>query len=453
MEYVIGILLLLSFFVLAVYCIKGYNLMIGLLGITVFWTLLPIVGHFTVTNPEFLAAHPEVAELSIISIINDAFQAGPEAWGTTLVNVLWGAWFGRVLLETGVSATIIRKTVELGGDRPVVTMALLNIVTAVIFTSMSGAGPVIAIGVIVLPIMISLGIPKSIALFSFMGSVGAGIYLNPVIFTQYRAYFLEPGEMEEFNLGWWTVHWGIYALLVMLAVTTVMAIFFVRKNKAGHAWAARAPLAQNEEEKKDAPYPALIAPLLPVLGVIVLDLSVIFGFIAAGFYAMWLCGRMKGGFKAVCQLVNRLYYDGVVDTAPLVGFLLTLPMFNKVASYCAPYFQAVLGNVFPRSTLMLCILFAALSAFGLFRGPMTLVGCGAATLGVVSAFGFSVPFLYACFAIPTITMNNSFCITQSWVAWGLAYTKVEGKEYLRMSIPTGYIVSILLYAVTYIIFG
>ena len=142
MEYVIGILLLLSFFVLAVYCIKGYNLMIGLLGITVFWTLLPIVGHFTVTNPEFLAAHPEVAELSIISIINDAFQAGPEAWGTTLVNVLWGAWFGRVLLETGVSATIIRKTVELGGDRPVVTMALLNIVTAVIFTSMSGAGPV-----------------------------------------------------------------------------------------------------------------------------------------------------------------------------------------------------------------------------------------------------------------------------------------------------------------------
>ena len=113
----------------------------------------------------------------------------------------------------------------------------------------------------------------------------------------------------------------------------------------------------------------------------------------------------------------------------------------------------MLGNVFPRSTLMLCILFAALSAFGLFRGPMTLVGCGAATLGVVSAFGFSVPFLYACFAIPTITMNNSFCITQSWVAWGLAYTKVEGKEYLRMSIPTGYIVSILLYAVTYIIFG
>jgi len=94
-----------------------------------------------------------------------------------------------------------------------------------------------------------------------------------------------------------------------------------------------------------------------------------------------------------------------------------------------------------------------LSVFGLFRGPMTLVGCGAATLGVVSSMGFSVPFLYACFAIPTITMNIGSCITQSWVAWGLAYTKVESRDFLRMSIPNGVIISFILYAVTYIAFG
>ena len=53
---------------------------------------------------------------------------------------------------------------------------------------MTGAGPVIAIGVIVLPILMSLGVPKAIAMFSFMGSVAAGIYLNPVNFAQYRAF-------------------------------------------------------------------------------------------------------------------------------------------------------------------------------------------------------------------------------------------------------------------------
>ncbi len=34
MEYVVGIILLLSFFGLAYYCIKGHNLMIGFLVIT-----------------------------------------------------------------------------------------------------------------------------------------------------------------------------------------------------------------------------------------------------------------------------------------------------------------------------------------------------------------------------------------------------------------------------------
>lgn len=66
----------------------------------------------------------------------------------------------KVLMETGIASTPIRKTVELGGDRPIITIVLLNVVTAFIFTAMMGAGPVIAIGVIVLPILMSLGILK-----------------------------------------------------------------------------------------------------------------------------------------------------------------------------------------------------------------------------------------------------------------------------------------------------
>ena len=37
-----GIILLLSFFGLAYYCIKGHNLMIGFLCITILWTVLPL---------------------------------------------------------------------------------------------------------------------------------------------------------------------------------------------------------------------------------------------------------------------------------------------------------------------------------------------------------------------------------------------------------------------------
>ena len=452
MEFVIGIILVLTFFGLAYYCVKGHNLMIGFLIISIVWTALSLLGTL-VASPTFIAENPILqfggdSGTTLVSILNKIYQSAPEGWGTTLVNVCWGAWFGRVLMETGIASTLIRKTVELGGDKPMVTIALLNIVTAIIFTAMTGAGPVIAIGVIVLPIMMSLGVPKAIAMFSFMESVAAGIYLNPVNFAQYRAFFIDVDEMPNFTLGWYAGKWGYAALIISVVVTTILAGFFLKKSKTSHAWAAQ---TRGASEQKDAPLYTLILPIVPVVLKIWLDFSVIGGFVIAGFAALFLCGKMKGSFKENCQLVNKLYYDGVVDTAPLVGFLLTLPMFNSVASYASPFFKAVLGPVMPKSELVVCILFAVLLALGLFRGPMTLVGCGAATLGVLRGVAsFSVPFLYCVFAIPTITVNIGSCITQSWVAWGLAYTKVESKDYLKLSIPMTYICGILLYVLTFV---
>lgn len=46
MEYIIGIILLFTFFGLAYYCIKGHNLMIGFLIITLIWTILPLGAHY-----------------------------------------------------------------------------------------------------------------------------------------------------------------------------------------------------------------------------------------------------------------------------------------------------------------------------------------------------------------------------------------------------------------------
>lgn len=449
MEILIGIILILSFFGLAVYCIKGYNLMIGFLLITILWTILSLVGTM-VASPEFIADNSVLqigGKDGLMKMLNDIYQSGPEGWGVTLVNVCWGAWFGRVLMETGIAGTLIRKTVELGGDRPVITVTLLNIVTAVIFTAMTGAGPVIAIGVIVLPILMSLGIPKAVALFTFMGSVAAGIFINPINFTQFRAFFLGVEEMPAFTLTWYTQHWGIYAMIIAVVVTTVMAAIFMKTGKKRHAWAAQTRGAGTEQ--KSAPWYTLILPIVPVVLKIFLDFSVIGGFVIAGFLALFLCGKMRGSFGENCQLVNKLFYDGVVDTAPLVGFLLTLPMFNTVAKYASPYFNVILGPIMPRSELILAIVFAVLLCLGLFRGPLTLVGSGAATLGVLLNLGnFSVPFLYALFAVPTITANIGSCITQSWVAWGLAYTKVESKNFLKLSIPTMYIIGAIICVVT-----
>ncbi|RTK47759.1 citrate transporter, partial [Enterococcus faecalis] len=92
------------------------------------------------------------------------------------MNIFVGAFFGRILLETGIATTIIRKSVELGGDSPAIILVIVNLITGFIFSSMSGAGSVIAIAVIVLPILFSIGIPKVVAFFSFSASVAAGVF-------------------------------------------------------------------------------------------------------------------------------------------------------------------------------------------------------------------------------------------------------------------------------------
>ncbi|MBS2904477.1 hypothetical protein KFV96_25495, partial [Klebsiella pneumoniae] len=170
------------------------------------------------------------------------------------------------------------------------------------------------------------------------------------------------------------------------------------------------------------------------------------------FFALAVCGKLTS-YKAASEVFNKTFYDGAIDTAPLVGFMLMIPMFNKAAELCVPYFNAVLGGLIPNNTLVICVAFAVLAPLGMFRGPFTLAGCGAATLGILKSVGFATPLLFPLMYAPTVTMNISSCITQSWIVWGLGYTKVDTKDFLKLSIPAGWLICAILSLITYIMFG
>ncbi|MEK3672379.1 MULTISPECIES: citrate transporter [unclassified Paenibacillus] len=439
---VIGFIMVLSFFGLVWYCVKGYNLMVGFFVMSVLWTSIALIGN---------SIHPtSVMEgKTFIDVLTNVFQTGPENYGKAiLVNIFFGAFFGRVLIDTGIAATLIRKVVELGGDKPRITMSLLCIVTAVIFTSMTGIGPVISIAVIVLPIMLSLGIPSPIALFSFMGSIMAGIFGNIVNFKQYQAIFATANESYasyDYNTYF---KFGMIAMAVSLIVVLVVSNLSMNK-KVSRAWAA----TPDAGATVDAPAISWISIILPVIGVVVFKLPIIFGFIVAGLFALLTCGKLKGGFASVCRMLSKQFADGAIDVAPMIGFLLTLSMFNNAATYASPYFKTLLDGAMPQTALLLCIVFAILTPLGFFRGPMNLVGSGSAILAVVVATAaWPVQFLYPLFAITTVAPQH-LDVTQSWVAWGFGYTKVPAKEYMKMSIPTGWIIGIILCAIVFFMYG
>ncbi len=56
---------------------------------------------------------------TFIQVLEYVYAEGPAGYAKSiLVNVFFGAFFGRVLVDTGIAATLIRKVVELGGDKP-----------------------------------------------------------------------------------------------------------------------------------------------------------------------------------------------------------------------------------------------------------------------------------------------------------------------------------------------
>lgn len=440
---VIGFIMVLSFFGLVWYCVKGYNLMVGFFVMSVLWTTIALIGN---------SIHPtSVMEgKSLIDVLTNVFQTGPENYGKAiLVNIFFGAFFGRVLIDTGIAATLIRKVVELGGDKPRVTMSLLCVVTAIIFTSMTGIGPVISIAVIVLPIMLSLGIPAPIALFSFMGSIMAGIFGNIVNFKQYQAIFATAEKSYasyDYNAYF---NFGMIGMGVSLLVVLVVANVFMNRKKLTRAWAATA----DEGSTKDAPAISWISIILPVVGVVAFKIPIIFGFVFSALFALLTCGKLKGGFSNVSRMLSKQFSDGAIDVAPMIGFLLTLAMFNNAATYASPYFKTLLNGVMPTSALLLCIVFAILTPLGFFRGPMNLVGSGSAILAVVvSIAAWPVQFLYPLFAVTTVAPQH-LDVTQSWVAWGFGYTKVPARDYMKMSIPTGWIIGIILCAIVFFMYG
>ena len=372
-DIIIGILLVISFFFMVWYCVKGYNLMVGFAIMATVWMGLALVGNTFSPNPAMEGQ-------GVIDVLTHIYTTGPAEYAKSiLVNVFFGAFFGRVLVDSGIAATLIRKVVELGGDKPRITMSLLCIVTAVIFMSMTGIGPVISIAVIVLPILMSLGISVPVALFSFMGSIMAGIFANIVNFKQYQtiyAGFNPAAESYTYN-DYFQI--GMIGMIVSLVVVLTVANISMNKKKR-YAMAANVPA-----EGGDAPMISWLAVLLPVLGVVLLDLPIILGFILAGIWALLFTGKLRGGYKEICRQFAKLFTDGAVDVAPMVGFLMTLAMFNNSAAYASPYFSAIFGDWIPQSPLVLAIVFAILTPLGFFRGPMNLVGSGSAILAVVLA--------------------------------------------------------------------
>ena len=60
-----------------------------------------------------------------IGWLQTVLEAGTVRMGSAIMAVIFGAWLGQLMNKTGVTENIIKKSAELGGDRPLVVTLIM----------------------------------------------------------------------------------------------------------------------------------------------------------------------------------------------------------------------------------------------------------------------------------------------------------------------------------------
>jgi hypothetical protein len=404
-----GILLLVSFCIMVYYLFKGGSIFVAL-GVTgLFWSV--------------------VAGMSFNSILKDALQGVVDTIAPTVMVMILGSWFGQVLVQTRIVATIIRKVVELGGDRPLVVAILVSLTTGFLFTGMWGVGSAIAVGVIAIPILMSLGLPASLATASFTTGIGAAMTVNIVDVTIFVNIITAAGVPKgSFPTDNWLRYGWIFFGLYLLADVAMLTYYLTVKG-VNRAWAAKVADVLPVEQ---APWYSLICPLIPMILIMVFHWLVVPTFLLSILLTLLLTGRMKPGSGGI-DFLQKTFHDGHSDISGVALAWISIQVFTMAAAKAQPMLQPILALVVPQTALGIALFYGILAPLALYRGPTMTGGAGAALFGFLVATGkLPVALIFAVAKIVN-AYGNAVCPTQSWTIWIINYAKVPQLDHIKCS--------------------
>ncbi|MDR0297144.1 MAG: gluconate:proton symporter [Streptococcaceae bacterium] len=409
-----GVLLIATFVIFIIFAMRGGNLTVGFLCMAIAWTVIGLI--------------------PIKTAMTDIFTTPVINYGKTAIYIILGSWFGRVLVDTGIAGSISRRTAKVGNKAPVIATLLISVVIALIFTSAYGVGSSIAVGVILFPIMFSMGVPKNIAVTVFTLSTGAAMYINPVLFNQFIVFFKGVSWGDKY------LKFGFVAMAVQLLITFIFILVSIRKIRNG-----KPIVLENQEpeaEIKEVSAFTYILPIVPVALSIFLAWDSIPALLLSTILAFLLTGNMKN-YKDFVSMMNASAKTAIGDIGGLLIMLFILTMFQAAAVHTVGEFTNIFKHMIPNNPLLLVVIIAIIAPLAYFRGPLMLYGAGAATAAVLTATGyFNGWFLYGLLVVPSM-MGISSCVTQSWNLWAVQFTKLDVKTFFKTGMPWAWAATIV----------
>jgi len=368
------------------------------------------------------------------AILNDVVSAGSIKLAAAYVAVFAGAMLGRVMMQTGIAEGIIKRAAEFGGDKPLVVAFGLMFVTAVLFTSLTGLGAIIMVGSLVLPIMMSLGIPRRLAGTFFLLAFATGFIFNISLIRFYRD-ILQIAQDAPLPAE------VVRSQLIMLGVMAIGTILYtVISAKRSPELALMTAETKDELtakiDDKNAPLLSFLTPLIPLV--------LYFGFNASGWKEVpsFLAGSVFGALvaqpKRVIQVLTSSLIRGLEDGAPAailmmgIGMLINALQLPAVKIALEPLIKALpIAN-----TWTYVLFFGILSPLALYRGPFNLFGLGAGFFAIVAAAGIVPAIAVLAAAMAIVQLQNVCDPTNTHNVWVANYVGVRVEELTKSTLPT-----------------
>lgn len=338
------------------------------------------------------------ADADTQSITDFVLSKGAVKLAGTISVTIFGAIFAKAIQKEGISDAIIRKAAELAGDKPTAIALALTAAIAIIFTAMSGAGPVIMVSQIAIPLFLSAGIEPVVAASLILFGLNIGLLFNV---SQYQLYVDTIGMDMNVILSTSAVMGAICVI-----VTIVYIVVNTRSAKKSAAWAAKAPA------KTDVNPVALIMPLVPIVLVFFLKWNAETALLVSIIVTVLITKP-----KESVQVLSSSVVEGIKDVAGVIGLMMGIGiLLNGVsATQTSSLMQPIISAIVPSNPIVYVIIFTILSPLALYRGPLNMYGLGSGlakimvSAGTLSASAVGMALrstsVVQCVSDPTNTQN------------------------------------------------
>ena len=343
------------------------------------------------------------------SILSGIVSSGAILLASTMVAVIFGSWLGSVMDETGIAQSLVRKAVELGGDKPYAIAFAVWFVAIFVGTVTGSAPAAILIGLIGIPAMLAAGVPRVVAASTIVVGLSCG---NPFQLQGWKylsqAMNVPLGDVELFMVRFFPI-----------VLVGGVLFLFVQSRIAGrvYAWAAT---------------PVIPIGLVLGGGAIGVPIDVIPALTAGILY-----GVLTTQPRRFNTLMLRTAYKGLEQSAAptylfiVIGMLLTAVRMPGIV----PALRPIVDASAPHNPWLYAIGFGILAPLALYRGPLNLFGMGVGIAGVLLALGtYPAMLVLGTFASIGQIVNISDP-TSTQTVWSAEYSGVQAEAVMKRTLP------------------